>query len=74
MGLPASVHALQRSKILGTRFSNVARTPQDPVSIKVTLYLRLFKSSLRRRKFQQQNLQSPIASPPCRQREPSGPL
>eukprot|EP00983_Pelagomonas_calceolata_P135254 1162138-Pelagomonas_calceolata.AAC.7 len=50
MGLPASISTLQRSKNLGTRFSHVARTPQDPVSISITLYQRRFKPALRRRK------------------------
>eukprot|EP00983_Pelagomonas_calceolata_P053241 1143210-Pelagomonas_calceolata.AAC.3 len=70
-GLPASVHALQRSKNLGMRCSNVARTPQDPVSINITLYQRRFKSALRRRKFEQQDLQSPTASPPRKQKHSS---
>eukprot|EP00967_Tisochrysis_lutea_P152376 scaffold298410_cov36-Tisochrysis_lutea.AAC.1 len=47
MGLPASVDALQSSKNLGMRCSDVARTPQDLVSINVILYLRHFKSALR---------------------------
>eukprot|EP00983_Pelagomonas_calceolata_P001031 36585-Pelagomonas_calceolata.AAC.1 len=33
MGLPKSLHALQTSKKLGMRCSNVGRAPQDPVSI-----------------------------------------
>eukprot|EP00983_Pelagomonas_calceolata_P069879 1150548-Pelagomonas_calceolata.AAC.1 len=36
MGLPASVHALQISKNLSVRCSNIARTLQDPLSINIT--------------------------------------
>eukprot|EP00983_Pelagomonas_calceolata_P062683 1147388-Pelagomonas_calceolata.AAC.1 len=70
MGLPASAHALQKSKNLGIRCSNVARTPQDLVLINITLYQRHFKSALRRTKFYQQDLQGPIASPPGRESAP----
>eukprot|EP00983_Pelagomonas_calceolata_P069702 1150474-Pelagomonas_calceolata.AAC.3 len=36
--------------------SNVARTPQGPVSINITIRQRLLKSALRRKKFQEQDL------------------
>eukprot|EP00983_Pelagomonas_calceolata_P003581 116526-Pelagomonas_calceolata.AAC.2 len=38
MGLPGSAHALQRSKDLGICHSNVARAPQELLSINLTLH------------------------------------